>query len=167
MGFQVAGEAQDMLDGTIAFPLWKPLEARVELREMTIGDYDEVIALWRSCEGIGLSAADSRESIERYLARNPGMSFVAVEAGRMVGAVICGHDGRRGLLHHLAVAPSARRQGIGSRLVEGCLAGLKAAGIDKCHIFVYADNQAAIQFWERGGWFRRPELALLSYTVFS
>jgi putative acetyltransferase len=134
----------------------------IALRGLTIADYDSVLALWRSSEGIGLSAADERSAIERYLAQNPGMSFVAIDDGRLVGAVLCGHDGRRGYLHHLAVTPSHRCQGIGRQLVEQCLRALKAAGIDKCHLFVFAGNTSASDFWKRIGWTQRDELLVMS-----
>ena len=70
---------------------------------LTIESYDAVLALWKQCEGVGLSDADSKEGIQRYLDRNPGMSFVATASGVVVGAVLAGHDGRRGYVHHLAV----------------------------------------------------------------
>src|SRR5512140_2326304 len=111
-----------------------PMDAIVRL--MTIEDYDQVIALWQASEGVGLDDVDGRVAIEAYLGRNDGMSFVAVEAGRIVGAVLCGTDGRRGYLHHLAVAAECKGQGIGGALAERCLAGLAERGIVKCHIFV-------------------------------
>ena len=132
---------------------------------MTIDDYDAVLALWKASEGIGLSAADERPAIARYLERNPGMSFVACQEGRIVGAVLCGHDGRRGYMHHLAVAPPCRRQGLGRQLVERCLVALAATGIDKCHLFVFGGNSAGVAFWKRIGWTERTDLAILSTQV--
>ena len=132
---------------------------------LTMNDYDEVIALWRATPGIGLSDADSREEIAGYLTRNPGLSFVAREDGRLVGAVLCGSDGRRGYLHHLAVRPDARRQGIGQALVESCLDGLRSAGIHKCHIFVYAGNKEGQAFWDRTGWKLRTDLVIMSKDI--
>ena len=132
---------------------------------MTIADYDEVIALWRASEGVGLSRADERPAIERFLQHNPGLSFVAREGGRLLGAVICGTDGRRGYLHHMAVAPESRRQGIGTRLAETCLSALHEQGIDKCHLFVFAANRSAREFWARIGWKERVELVIMSHDV--
>ena len=129
---------------------------------MTVLDYPDVIVLWQNSEGIGLSAADTLPAISAYLARNPGHSFVARDHSLLVGAVLCGHDGRRGYLHHLAVAPAYRRQGIGQALVEHCMSHLKAVGIDKCHIFVYSANQAGQAFWKQTGWVLRPNLVLMS-----
>jgi putative acetyltransferase len=142
----------------------------VEFREMGIDEYEQVIALWKSCEGIGLSSADSRPAIASYLERNPGLSCCAWETAypappRLVGAVLCGHDGRRGYIHHLAVDSTCRKQGIGSTLVERCLAALGQAGISRCHIFVFNNNPEGIAFWEGCGWFSRPDLRLMSINV--
>jgi ribosomal protein S18 acetylase RimI-like enzyme len=135
------------------------------IREMTIRDYDQVVGLWQNSEGVGLSDADSREGIARFLERNPGLSFVAREGEHLVGVVLCGHDGRRGYIHHLAVSKSYRRQGLGRALVERCLSALRRDGIDKCHLFVFADNGDAITFWKNVGWTERVELIMMSqYT---
>ena len=137
----------------------------MHIREMTIQDYDAVIALWQSVEGVGLSSADAREPIARYLERNPGLSFTAWDGDVLVGAVLCGHDYRRGYVHHLTVRESHRRQGIGKALVERCLAALKAEGIDKCHLFVFVVNEDAIGFWKSVGWTQRVDLVVMSkYT---
>jgi len=125
-----------------------------------MSDYDEAAAVWREAEGVGLDAADSPEKIRFYLARNPGMSFVARREGRLVGTVLSGHDGRRGYLHHLAVRPECRREGVGRALIERCLAALAAGGIDRCNLFVYSDNLAGKKFWERSGWKLYPGLEL-------
>jgi N-acetylglutamate synthase len=136
------------------------------IRAMTMDDYPAVIALWQATEGMGLSQADSPERIRQYLARNPGLSLVAFSPrGDLIGAVLCGHDGRRGLLHHLAVHPDWRKLGVGRALVCRCLEGLAAAGIDKCHLFVYEKNQAGRSFWLRTGWYERPELVLMSTDI--
>jgi ribosomal protein S18 acetylase RimI-like enzyme len=136
-----------------------------ELRPMTPQDYDAVIALWRAVEGVGLSDADAPEAIGRYLDRNPGLSFTAWDGDRLIGAVLCGHDGRRGYVHHLAVRAGHRRRGVGRALAERCIAALREAGIDKCHLFVYVDNPAARAFWARSGWMEREELVIMSrYT---
>jgi ribosomal protein S18 acetylase RimI-like enzyme len=136
----------------------------LEIRELRLEDYDEALALWQSAEGVTLRDADSREGIERYLARNPGLSFVAREGGTLVGAVLCGHDGRRGYLHHLAVAPAHRGRGIGRTLAHRCLEGLRAQGIAKCHLFLADGNEAARDFWRTVGWSARTDIALMSVT---
>ena len=134
----------------------------IDIHEMTIADYDEVRALWQQSEGIDLSGADSRNSIARFLERNPGLSFVAMDGGQLVGAVLCGHDGRRGYIDHLAVRKSHRRQGIGRMLASRCLYNLMQNGIQKWNLFVREDNKDAIEFWSKLGWQQRVELVTMS-----
>jgi ribosomal protein S18 acetylase RimI-like enzyme len=97
-----------------------------QISEMTIQDYDEAYTLWQRCEGIGLSEADSRCGIEAFLKHNPGLSFTARTDEGVAGTVLCGSDGRRGYLYHLAVDPSCRRMGIGQALMERSLSALRA-----------------------------------------
>ena len=137
----------------------------IPIQEMTLEDYHAVINLWSTAVGVGLSEADSLPNLTKFLQRNPGMSFVAYDENFLAGAVLCGHDGRRGYIHHLAVAIDCCRQGLGRRLVEQCLAALKEAGIDKCHLFVFADNQLAQNFWQASGWTQRVELVLFSHLT--
>jgi ribosomal protein S18 acetylase RimI-like enzyme len=137
----------------------------IDFRELMMTDYDDALALWKSTEGIGLSDADSRPNVEAFLLQNPGLSFVARSGSALAGAVLCGNDGRRGYLHHLAVAPEMRRGGIGRRLVELCLEGLSRRGIRKCHIFVKADNEEGKRFWQRVGWTERIDLLVMSRDV--
>src|SRR5271157_2498358 len=132
------------------------------IREFTMDDYDAACALWKRTEGIGLSQADEPRNVASFLARNPGLSFVAEEEGRIVGAVLCGNDGRRGFLHHLAVEKSRRRSGIGRSLVERCLSVLASAGLRKCHLFVLADNVEGQRFWRTIGWEERTTLKVMS-----
>ncbi len=127
--------------------------------------YKEVYALWQSCEGVGLSSADKPENIAAYLERNPGMSFLALDGEDIVGAVLGGHDGRRGYIHHLAVQENYRRQEIGRRLVEHCLAALKKEGIQKCHLFIFHENEAGIAFWEDIGWTFRQDIRVMSTHI--
>jgi N-acetylglutamate synthase len=131
----------------------------------TMSDYDPVIALWQMSDGVGLSDADSPEKIQFYLERNPGMSFIARQEGVIVGAVLSGHDGRRGYIHHLAVHPDYRRQGIGQQLIDHCLAALHAIGIQKCHLFIFTDNRSGIAFWQSTGWSYRQDIAVMSKMI--
>ncbi len=140
------------------------LPADAVIREMTISDYDAIRALLSSVPGVTLRSADSREKTQRYLERNPGLSFVAVAGARIVGCVMCGHDGRRGYLQHLAADPTLRRRGIGAALVERSLAALERLGIEKAHIDVLADNTEAQQFWVNRGWRRRSDLLRFSFS---
>ena len=140
---------------------------KTQITQMSIRDYDAVVALWESVDGIGLDLedADSRAGVRSYLRRNRGMSFVARQGNKLVGAVLCGHDGRRGYLHHLAVAPDCRRKGIGRALVGRCLVALRAAGIRRCHIFVFGGNLKAQRFWERIGWGGFRDLRIMSTNI--
>jgi RimJ/RimL family protein N-acetyltransferase len=137
-----------------------------DITEMSIADYDEVFALWQATENIGLHAdwCDSRAGIARYLARNPGTCFVARAEGKLVGAVLCGHEGRRGYMNHLAVGPAWRRRGLGTTLVRRCTDALKAAGIAKCNLFVLSGNTGAIAFYRKLGWRRWDELNVTAMT---
>ena len=137
-------------------------------REMNMDDYDEVYKFWQSTDGLRLRQADSRTAIERYLARNPGLSFVATQplaqgGGRIIGSVMAGHDGKRGYLQHLAVAQIYRRKGIGAALIDRCLAALKAEGILKTHLFVLDDNEFAQAYWRNRGWKKRDDFSVYSF----
>lgn len=124
----------------------------MKTRAFTIADYEAAVALWQAEEGIELCEGDSREEIDRYLSRNPGLSRVAEEGEAIVGAVLCGHDGRRGWIYHLAVAKSCRGRGVGKLLVEDCLRGLREAGIPRAIILVALENARGREFWLRDGW---------------
>ena len=137
-------------------------------RTMTINDYEAAIALWSESEGVRLRDADSRHGIEKYLLRNPGLSFVAeaekgVE-GKLVGTIMAGHDGKRGYVQHLSVADSHRRLGIATRLVNLCLEALKSEGILKSHLMILPENEAAQTFWASQGWVCRSDILLYSFV---
>lgn len=136
-----------------------------QIEPMAMKHYDQVIGLWRACEGIGLSDADSRDNIRSYLFRNPGLSYVAIANMRVAGAVLCGHDGRRGYLNHLAVHPDFRRQGLARALIKKCLATLETIGIAKCHLFILRKNIDAAKFWGNAGWELRSDLRVASIYV--
>jgi len=121
------------------------------------------LELWQGSEHIGLNAKDDNPiSMAAFLHRNPGLSFVALEANRLVGAALCGHDGRRGYIYHLAVDASHRRSNLGSSLLNQCLDGLRSLGITKCHAFVFRNNPYAELFWQPQGWERRDDLLVFS-----
>ncbi|CAH0543190.1 GNAT family N-acetyltransferase [Vibrio marisflavi] len=136
----------------------------VNIREMEIADYDEVITLWRQTEGMRIRDADSRESIASYLKRNPKLSFVAETNHGIVGAVLVGSDGRRGYLQHLSVSTHFRGKKLGRELVNQAIQSLAKIGIPKTHLFVYNDNVSAQQFYERLGWFPRDEVRMYSFN---
>lgn len=135
------------------------------IREMQRNDFAPVRELWEHTENIGLNESDTEPAIAAFLDRNVGLSAVAVgSASRIIGALLCGHDGRRGYLHHLAVARDARRQGVGQQLVEFCVAGLRREGIEKCNLFVLPGGREACAFWEHLGW-QRPEWQVMQKRI--
>lgn len=132
------------------------------LRPMIPADFESALRLWQATEGMGLNSADTPDQIRRFLERNPGLSTIAESEGSLVGTALCGHDGRRGFIYHLAVDQGARARGIGRRLVEQSLANLKDAGLTRCHIVVYAHNATGQKFWEHLGFKPRKELLICS-----
>ncbi len=131
----------------------------MEIRKMTIADYDKVYDLWMSCKNMGFNDVDdSREGIEKYLRRNPDTSFVAEDDGLIAGVILGGHDGRRGFIHHACVRESYRHQGIGTKLVDTCLEALKNEGISKVALLVFKYNEAGNGFWEACGFTVREDL---------
>lgn len=129
---------------------------------MQLTDYHAVMALMQQTPGVSIRAADSFDATARYLARNPGLSFVAKVDDEIVGCIMSGHDGRRGYLQHLLVLPAHRRQGIARALVEHCLSALAGIGIDKSHVDVLNTNAAAQAWWQQAGWTRRTDIARYS-----
>ena len=121
--------------------------------------------LWKSTPGVGLSSADEKEPIEGFLARNPGLSFVAEHEGMIVGTILCGHDGRRGLIHHLVTSASFRRRGLGRLLLRAGLQALRADGIEKCHLLVFQSNESGLAFWRSVSATERKEMALFSIST--
>ena len=141
------------------------MSSSITTREFVIDDYDEVVALWSVVEGVEVAEGDSKEEIRAYFLRNPGLSRVAEKDGTIVGAVLCGHDGRRGLIYHLAVAPAHHWQGIGKRLVHECVTHLRAAGIVRALILVARDNASGHSFWLRNGWEDVPGAILMGIDL--
>jgi len=123
----------------------------VTTRAFVMSDYDDAIALWAGVEGVEICEGDSREEIAEYLRRNPGLSHVAAVDDQIVGVALCGHDGRRGWIYHLAVAPTYRRKQVGKLLLDACVNGLRAAGLKRAIILVAGDNPGGHEFWLRNG----------------
>lgn len=126
----------------------------IQLRDMTPDDYDSAYALWASC-GLHLGESDSREGIARLLAHNPGLCFIAVVDGKIVGNVLGTYDGRRGWVHHLAVAEEYRERGIGRALMLRLEQEFRNRGVIQANLFVTDDNLAVIAFYEKLGWYAR------------
>ena len=138
----------------------------MNIREMKIEDYDKVFALWKTIKGFGIrSVDDSREGIERFLKWNPGLSVVAEENGEIVGAILCGSDGRRGCLYHVCVHKEYRRQGIGKTMVVWCMEKLKELQINKVSLIAFTQNDIGNAFWKEIGWTKREDLNYYDFTL--
>lgn len=116
-------------------------------------DYPAIRALWESIEkGVKVGRSDSPEEIAKKVSRDPDLFLVAEDGERIVGSVIGGYDGRRGLLYHLAVAQDVRGQGLGGRLLEEVEMRLRAKGCLKCYLLVTLDNPEVEEFYKKRGW---------------
>lgn len=136
------------------------------IRTMVIDDFEKVHELWMSIQGFGIrSVDDSKEGIEIFLKRNPTTSVVAEEDGRIVGAILCGHDGRRGCLYHVCVAKDHRRRGIGKAMVIHCMQALRAEKINKVSLIAFTKNDIGNAFWNCIGWTKREDLNYYDFTL--
>ena len=138
----------------------------VTVRSMQIEDYDQVYALWMTIHGFSIRTIDdSREGVERFLKRNPGISVVAEMDGRVVGAILCGHDGRRGCLYHVCVHEDYRMHGIGRAMVVHCMNALQQEGINKVSLIAFTKNDIGNAFWKQIGWTKREDLNYYDFTL--
>jgi ribosomal protein S18 acetylase RimI-like enzyme len=130
-----------------------------KIEKMDIKDYEEIISLWKNTEGVGLSGSDdSKESIEKFISKNPDTCFVAKNGDEMIGTIMAGSDGRRGHIYHLMMKPEHRKQGIGRKLLEKAEKGLLKEGITKALLVVFRKNDAGNCFWEEAGYKIREDL---------
>lgn len=138
----------------------------ITIRNMTIEDYDGVYQLWMSIKGFAIrSIDDSREGVERFLWRNPGTSVVAADGGRIVGSILCGHDGRRGCLYHVCVHEDYRMRGIGKRMVVHCMNALEKEHISKVSLIAFTRNDIGNAFWKGIGWTKREDLNYYDFVL--
>lgn len=138
----------------------------MDIRVMTIKDYDKVYGLWRTIRGFGIrSMDDSRDGIARFLKRNPTTSMTAWEGDILIGAILCGHDGRRGCLYHVCVRKSHRRQGVGKAMVVACMEALRAEEINKVSLIAFTKNDIGNAFWNKMGWTKRQDLNYYDFTL--
>ncbi len=145
----------------------------IEYKVMTADDYDGVNDLWLNTPGMGLNSTDdSREGIEKYLRRNPTTSFAALDSGKVIGAILAGHDGRRGFIQHIAVLPEYRKQGIAAKLLEYAMDALDKEGMMKVALLAYRKNELGNGFWEKMGftvrndvYYRNKEIHELEYSA--
>ena len=136
------------------------------IRTMTMEDYDEVHALWMSIKGFGIrSIDDAREGVERFLFRNPSTSVVAVEDGRIVGSILCGHDGRRGCFYHVCVHRDYRQRGIGKAMAVAAMEALRREKINKVSLIAFKSNEVGNSFWKGVGWTFREDLNYYDFTL--
>lgn len=136
------------------------------IRVMTMDDYDAVYALWTRIHGFGLrSIDDSREGIERFLKRNPSTSIVASENGKIIGSILCGHDGRRGCFYHVCVDEEYRRHGIGKKMVVMAMEALKKEQISKVSLIAFTENDIGNAFWNTIGWTKRQDLNYYDFVL--
>lgn len=142
------------------------MKENVIIRQMGFDDYEEVHGLWMQIHGFGIrSMDDSREGVERFIRRNPSTSMVAVLEGRIIGAILCGHDGRRGCLYHVCVQESYRKHGIGQKMVHACLEALKKEHICKVNLIAFQKNEIGNRFWQGMGWSFREDVNYYEYVL--
>ena len=133
---------------------------------MTPEDYDDVRALWMTIRGFGIRALDdSREDIERFIARNPTTSVVARDGNRIVGSILCGSDGRQGALYHVCVAKEYRRRGIGTQMVAFCMHQLRYMGVNKVSLIAFTTNEAGNAFWNKIGWTKKTNVNYYEFVL--
>jgi len=141
------------------------MSGRIRTREFLISDYEVAAELWKRVEGIEIAEGDDKESVVQFLKRNPGLSRTAVNGSKVVAVSLCGHDGRRGHIYHLAVDPKYRGLGLGRRLVEECFDRLRELGIQRAIILVANDNSRGREFWQRCGWEELPAAMAMGKDV--
>src|SRR5436190_2398226 len=128
----------------------------IKTREFSISDYGPALELWQRVEGLEIAEGDDREGVSHFLSRNPGLSRVATDGSAIVGVALCGHDGRRGHIYHLAVDPAYQGRGLGKRLLDESLADLRRTGVKRVIIMVADDNPSGRQFWKRAAYKEIP-----------
>ncbi len=111
------------------------------------------------------SIDDSEEGVRRFLSRNPTTSIVAEEDGRLVGAILCGHDGRRATFYHVCVASEYRKRGIGTAMVERAMQELRAEKVSKVALIAFTVNDVGNAFWRGIGWTQRKDLNYYDFTL--
>lgn len=136
------------------------------IRTMTIEDFDQVHVLWMTIKGFGIrSIDDSKEGVERFLKRNPTTSVVAEIDNKIVGSILCGHDGRRGCLYHVCVDEKYRRHGIGKAMVVYAMQALKKEKINKVSLIAFTVNDIGNAFWNTIEWTERKDLNYYEFVL--
>ena len=141
-------------------------QLKYEIRVMTEADYEQVYDLWMGIHGFGIrSIDDSKEGVARFLKRNPTTSMVAVVDERIVGAILCGHDGRRGCFYHVCVHKDYRKHGIGKAMAVACMRALQEEEINKVSLVAFQNNETGNHFWKDAGWTFREDLNYYDFTL--
>ena len=141
-------------------------DENLKIRPMLLEDFEQVHSLWMEIHGFGIrSIDDSREGVERFIRRNPTTSMVAEYQGKIIGAILCGHDGRRAGLYHVCVQEKYRKHGIGQKLVECCLKALEAENISKVNLIAFKQNETGNRFWQGLGWTFREDVNYYEYVT--
>lgn len=137
------------------------------LRVMQLDDYEKIYSLWMTIDGFGIrSIDDSYEGIARFLKRNPQTSVVAETAdGTIVGAILCGHDGRRGCFYHVCVHEAYRKHGIGKAMAVFCMQALQKEQINKVSLIAFRSNAVGNTFWKKVGWTFREDLNYYDFPL--
>lgn len=136
------------------------------LRVMQIEDYEKIYKLWMTIDGFGIrSIDDSYEGVARFIKRNPTTSVVAECGGDIVGAILCGHDGRRGCFYHVCVHKDYRKRGIGKAMAVFCMKALQAEQINKVSLIAFKSNVVGNAFWKSAGWTFREDLNYYDFTL--
>ena len=163
---KITGQRPQKADKTRIHGKLRPTMAgEIATRPFRIGDYAAAVELWHRVEGVEVAEGDSAEDIAQFLLRNPDLSRVAEAGGKVVGAVLCGHDGHRGYIYHLAVDPGFQQRGLARRLIDECLEGLRRAQLRRALILVSADNPGGQAFWQRCGWEDVPHVKVLGIDL--
>lgn len=138
----------------------------MEIKLMSIEDYDKVYELWTNTEGMGMrSLDDSFEGIQKFLKRNPSTNYIAQVENKIIGVILCGHDGRRGYIYHAAVKTDYRRKGIGQSLVNAAIGALKKEGINKVALVAFSSNDLGNKFWKSIGFDERNDLVYRNLSI--
>lgn len=136
------------------------------IREMVPEDYPAVFQLWENIKGFGIrSIDDSQEGVIRFLKRNPTTSAVAVQNGRIVGDILCGHDGRTGYFYHVCVSEKYRKHGVGYKMARFCMAALRREGINKISLIAFKSNVVGNAFWQGLGWNCRDDVNVYEFVL--
>lgn len=136
----------------------------MDIREMSIKDYEKVYELWKNADII-LKTSDQRDEINRMIKRNPYTCLVGEIDNEIVAAVMGGFDGRRGYVHHLAVKTELHKQGLGREMMDELMNRFEELKVIKVHLFVENRNEKVKKFYKKIGFEERTDLTDFSKTI--